>query len=327
MVHFYLHSDSDIPASRQLFDQIRFAIASRQYAPGDRLPSTRQLAMQTGLHRNTISKVYQQLEEIGLVISQAGSGIYVRPQGNLVNNQQTSPIAAQYPQAHQTVRQCIEDLMAQGCSLAQTKELFLAEIDWRLRCSAKVVVTTPTRDLGAGELIVQELEQYLGIPLELYSLEDLAARLEQDASVTVVTSRYFLPEAEAITSNFSVRVIPIDIHDYAQELQIIKNLPAGSCLGVVSLSSGILKVVEVIVNSLRGEEIYSISCLVTDTQKLQATVSSAHTIISDSASYRAVKGAIARFQDDLIRIPKLIESQNYIGTNSINLLKRELGLI
>jgi GntR family transcriptional regulator len=326
MVHFYLHSDSEIPASRQLFDQIRFAIASRQYAPGDRLPSTRQLAIQTGLHRNTISKVYQQLEDLGLVVSQAGSGMYVRPQGNQITSQLQSPIATQYPQAHQTVHACIEDLITQGCSLAQAKELFLAEIDWRLRCSAKVVVTTPDRDLGAGELIVQELEQYLGIPLELYTLENLATKLAEDDSVTVVTSRYFLPEAEAIASQFSVRAIPVDIHDFAQELDIIKNLPNGSSLGVVSLSPGILKVVEVIVNSLRGEEIYSISCLVSDTQKLRATICSAHTIISDSASYRAVKAAIFQLREELIRIPKLIESQNYIGTNSINLLKRELGI-
>ena len=34
--------------------------------------------MQTGLHRNTISKVYRQLENDGVVEAMAGSGIYVR---------------------------------------------------------------------------------------------------------------------------------------------------------------------------------------------------------------------------------------------------------
>ena len=34
--------------------------------------------MQTGLHRNTISKVYRQLETDGVVEAMAGSGIYVR---------------------------------------------------------------------------------------------------------------------------------------------------------------------------------------------------------------------------------------------------------
>ena len=75
MVQFHIQPDSEISASKQLFNQIQFAIASRQYPPGTRLPSTRQLAMITGLHRNTISKVYTQLEEQGLVEAQAGSGI------------------------------------------------------------------------------------------------------------------------------------------------------------------------------------------------------------------------------------------------------------
>ena len=53
-VRFHIQQESDIPASTQLYNQICFAIAARHYPPGHRLPSTRQLAMQTGLHRNTI---------------------------------------------------------------------------------------------------------------------------------------------------------------------------------------------------------------------------------------------------------------------------------
>ena len=73
-MRFHIQQDSDIPASTQLYNQICFAIAARHYPPGHRLPSTRQLAMQTGLHRNTISKVYRQLEIDGGVEAIAGSG-------------------------------------------------------------------------------------------------------------------------------------------------------------------------------------------------------------------------------------------------------------
>ena len=79
-VRFHIQQESEIPASSQLYNQICFAIAARHYPPGHRLPSTRQLAMQTGLHRNTISKVYRQLETDGVVEAIAGSGIYVRDQ-------------------------------------------------------------------------------------------------------------------------------------------------------------------------------------------------------------------------------------------------------
>ena len=70
-MRFHIQQESDIPASTQLYNQICFAIAARHYPPGHRLPSTRQLAMQTGLHRNTISKVYRQLETDGVVEAMA----------------------------------------------------------------------------------------------------------------------------------------------------------------------------------------------------------------------------------------------------------------
>lgn len=326
MVQFHIQQDSEIPASTQLFNQIRFAIASRQYPPGHRLPSTRQLAMITGLHRNTISKVYRQLEETGLVESQAGSGIYVRAQGHEGGTRLRSPILEQYPQAYKLVQQSLDELLAQGCSLNEARELFLGEIDWRLRCSARVVVTAPAQDIGAGELMAHELEQSLGIPVQLVPLEQLIQALDQTNSGTVVTSRYFIGDAEAIAAPKSVRVIPIDIYDYSKEITLIKTLPKDSCVGLVSLSSGILRASEVIIHSLRGDDLLVMTAQVKDTYKLTAMVRSAHTIICDQASAANVKAAVAASREDIIRPPQLIISDNYIGNQSINLLKRELGL-
>lgn len=326
MVQHHIQPDSEIPASKQLFDQIQFAIASRQYPPGHKLPSTRQLAMETGLHRNTISKVYRQLEETGLVESIAGSGIYVKAQGHEGGTQRQSPILQQYPQASRVVQQSLDELLSQGCSLSEARELFLAEIDWRLRCSARVLVTVESRDMGAGELMVQELESSLGIPVQLVPLEELEQTLERTNSGTVVTSRYFIQKAEAIAAPKSVRVIPVDIHDYGPEIEIVKSLPKDTCLGCVSLSEGILRIVDVIIHSLRGDDLLVITAQVHDKYKLNALVRSARTIISDQASYDIVKQTILAARDDLIRPPKLVCSENYIGTKSINLLKRELGL-
>ncbi len=327
MVQFQIQPDSEIPASTQLFNQIRFAIASSQFPPGHRLPSTRQLAMQTGLHRNTISKVYRQLENIGLVDAQAGSGIYVRAQGHEGGARLRSPIFQQYPQADKVVQESLDKLLSQGCSLNQARELFLAEIDWRLRSSARVVVTAPAQDIGVGELMAQELEQALSMPVQLVPIEELALALDQTHSGTVVTSRYFIGEAEAIAATKSVRIIPIDIYDYAEELKVIKNLPKNFCIGLVSLSSGILRAAEVIIHSLRGDDLLIMTAQLRDQYKLKAIIHSARTIICDQASTATVKAAIAEARDDLIRSPHLMSSENYIGSNSINLLKRELGLI
>ncbi|MBR8828593.1 MAG: GntR family transcriptional regulator [Gomphosphaeria aponina SAG 52.96 = DSM 107014] len=326
MVQFHIQTDSDIPASKQLFDQIHFAIASRQYPPSHRLPSTRQLAALTGLHRNTISKVYRQLEKIGLVESQAGSGIYVKAQRSEGLTKSSSPLLAQYPAAKNIITKSLDEILAQGCNLQQARELFLSEIDWRLSCSTKLLITVPERDIGAGQLIANELEQSLKISIELVSLEELPQILEESNSGTVVTSKYYIKEVLEIATPQAVRVIPIDIYDYRAEMEMIKSLPHGFCLGIVSISSGILNVAETIVHSLRGDDLRIITAKTNDKNKLKILVRSAQTIISDPASYSLVKEAILAERDNLIRSPQVIRSDNYIGSNSINLLQRELGL-
>jgi GntR family transcriptional regulator len=326
MVQFHIQPDSDIPASTQLYNQILFAIASRQYPPGHRLPSTRQLAMQTGLHRNTVSKVYRQLEEAGVVDAHAGSGIYVRDQTYETTAKVKSPLLEEHPEAHKIVQNSLDKLVKMGCSLSQARELFLSEIDWRLRCSAQVLVTAPMHDIGAGEVLVRELQRALNIPVQLVPLEELEQVLDQTRSGTVVTSRYFIALAEAIAAPKSVRVIPVDIYDFDAEIKLIRKLPQGTCLGVVSLSTGTVGVAEIIIHSLRGEDLLVMTCQVGDSFKLNAMVRSAHTIISDQASCAEVKAAISAAREDIIRPPQLICCENFIVSKSIDLLKRELGL-
>ncbi len=326
MVQFHIQSDSDIPASTQLYNQILFAIASRQFPPGHRLPSTRQLAMQTGLHRNTISKVYRQLEEAGVVDAQAGSGIYVRDPIQDSGSKVKSPVLDQHPEAYKVVQHSLDDLLKLGCTLNQARELFLAEIDWRLRCSAQVVVTAPNHDIEAGEVIVRDLERALNIPIQLVPMEELEQVLDQTRSGTVVTSRYFIAQAEAIAGPKSVRVIPVDIYDFDAEIKLIKQLPKGNCLGIVSLSAETVRVAEVIIHSLRGDELLVMTCQLGDAYKMGAIVRSAQTIISDQASCTAVRAAVSSAREDLIRPPHVICCENFIVTKSIEILKRELGL-
>jgi GntR family transcriptional regulator len=326
MPQFHIQTDSDIPASSQLYNQILFAIASRQYPPGHRLPSTRQLAMITGLHRNTISKVYRQLEEAGVVDAQAGSGIYVRDHVTEGNALQQSPLLQQHPAAHRLIQQTVDELLKQGCSLSLTRELFLAEIDWRLRCSAQVLITAPSHDLAAGEMMLQELQKALNIPIQLVPMEELAHILDQTRSSTVVTSRYFIHQAEAIAAPKSARVIPIDIYDFEKELKLVKDLPKGHHLGIVSLSAETIGVASIIIHSLRGEDILLMGAATTDKYKLDAIIRNAQTIICDEPSHAVVREAIHAAQEELIRAPKIIACESFIISKSIGLLKRELGL-
>ncbi|MBW4535129.1 MAG: hypothetical protein RLZZ171_137 [Cyanobacteriota bacterium] len=324
MLNFQIQSDSEVPASKQLFAQIQFAIASGQYPPAHRLPSTRQLAMITGLHRNTISKVYQQLEENGLVESIAGSGIYVKlHERDNKANESDSPVAASI----RAIKEGVDRVLELGCTIDQVKELFFEEIDWRISCCDRVVVTVPHRDLAAGEIIQQELQTTLGIEIELIELEQLPKKiLEKINFGTLITNRYFIKEVLAIVPPNSFRVIPIDIYDYNKELEIIKRLPPQACLGIVSLSEGTLSVASSIVNSQRGDDLLVLTSSLSDRDRLRAVIRAAHTVIAGYTSYDQVKAEIMAMREDLIRIPDVISVDSYISEKSIKLLQRELGL-
>lgn len=71
---------SEITIREQLVTQVILAILSDDLAPGQRLPSTRELARRFRLHPNTVSAGYRQLEKERWVEFRHGSGVYVREQ-------------------------------------------------------------------------------------------------------------------------------------------------------------------------------------------------------------------------------------------------------
>lgn len=65
------------PLQRQLYDGIRAAILGGRLAAGAQLPSTRALARELGISRNTVSNAYEQLLAEGYLEGRPGSGTYV----------------------------------------------------------------------------------------------------------------------------------------------------------------------------------------------------------------------------------------------------------
>jgi GntR family transcriptional regulator len=67
------------PPSRVIADDLRNKIESGDLAPGDKLPSERELADQYGTARNTAREAVRLLTEAGLVTAEHGRGSFVRP--------------------------------------------------------------------------------------------------------------------------------------------------------------------------------------------------------------------------------------------------------
>ena len=327
-MRFHIQQESEIPASSQLYNQICFAIAARHYPPSHRLPSTRQLAMQTGLHRNTISKVYRQLETDGVVEAIAGSGIYVRDQQQQQQRDlKNSSRLKGSKDIDQDVRNYVDSLLNSGCTLQQTKELFIQEINWRLRCGARVLVSTPREDIGASMLIAEELAPKLDVPVEVVPMEELESILESSRNGTVVTSRYFLQPLEELAKRHEVRAIAVDLSDFQKELTMLKELRSGSCVGIVSISPGILRAAQVILHSMRGNELLLMTANPDVGSRLIALLRASSHVLCDRPSLPMVEHTLRQNRSQLIRVPKIHCAKNYLSDSTIEDLRKEIGLI
>src|SRR3954469_22432400 len=76
-LNLQISTGSTVPIYRQIVDQICQAIATRDLAAGEQLPSVRALAEQLVINPNTVARIYSQLIRDGVLEAQQGKGVFV----------------------------------------------------------------------------------------------------------------------------------------------------------------------------------------------------------------------------------------------------------
>ena len=76
---FQIDRASPLPVYVQLAEQIRLLIHRGALAPGDPLPTVRELAVALSLNANTVTRVYRDLQQEGLLRLERGLGTSVAP--------------------------------------------------------------------------------------------------------------------------------------------------------------------------------------------------------------------------------------------------------
>jgi 2-aminoadipate transaminase len=82
MIPLHLQPESHVPLYVQLRDQIRALVHGGDLRPGDRIPASRELATQLGVHRTTVANAYAELESEGLISGHVGRGTFIRANGD-----------------------------------------------------------------------------------------------------------------------------------------------------------------------------------------------------------------------------------------------------
>ncbi len=69
--------DADKPIYLQIIDRLSKEIVRGLLKPGDKLPSVREMAIQSGVNPNTIQRTYSEMERMEIVETKRGQGTFV----------------------------------------------------------------------------------------------------------------------------------------------------------------------------------------------------------------------------------------------------------
>ena len=68
------------PLYRQIADHVWNEVLSGTLDTGDRLPTVRQLAVDLGIHPATVTRAYEELQRLGVIVQRPGEGTFVGAQ-------------------------------------------------------------------------------------------------------------------------------------------------------------------------------------------------------------------------------------------------------
>ncbi|WP_163100437.1 GntR family transcriptional regulator [Peribacillus alkalitolerans] len=112
---------SSKPIYVQIADRISQRIARNDLKPGEKLPSVREMAIQSGVNPNTIQRTYSELERMKIVETKRGQGTFVTEEVEILKQVKI-----------QLQNEIIEHFISNMKELGLTEDEMLASIKTRL---------------------------------------------------------------------------------------------------------------------------------------------------------------------------------------------------
>jgi len=123
-----IDTESRVPLVTQVCNALKQAIASGLLAPGQELPSARQLGGDLGIHWNTVSRAYRQLSESGIIFVAHGRKAYVKDR----RAEQGGPTAEQLEVVTRLLREALTQARLYGMKSGAVKSIIKKQMsDWK----------------------------------------------------------------------------------------------------------------------------------------------------------------------------------------------------
>jgi GntR family transcriptional regulator len=218
---------SEVSIREQLVTQVVLGILSDDLSPGQRLPSTRELARRFKLHPNTVSAGYRQLQQERWVEFRRGSGVY---------------IAAEKPEVPLSSAVALDQMIATLFRSARKSGVTLPALRARLRQWLELqppdhfLLIEPDEELR--RIVTSEIQQLAAWPVQGCDLADLPGALDGAIALalpnrTAAVRQALPPGADLLTLEF--RSVTASLAAYLPA-------PSAALVGIASRWPNFLKI-------------------------------------------------------------------------------------
>jgi GntR family transcriptional regulator len=219
-----VNSKSHVPVHVQLEGQIKHLILTGNFEVGSRLPSIRAMAGFLRVNRNTVARVFSDLEREGYVESRRGSGVYVIE----------PPVEAEDLKRQEVLEKVLDLALAQDVPVEDLAYALLARAGARPQEKTPILFIECTR--AELDQFSEELEEQLPVEVERVLIEDLAKRLSGVDSPPwrlAVTTFFHIHEVQELVEPYEIEAVALLAEATLESLQRLMELPARTPVGVV----------------------------------------------------------------------------------------------
>jgi DNA-binding transcriptional regulator YhcF (GntR family) len=231
-MQLWFNRASEVSIREQLVTQVILGILSGDLAPGQRLPSTRELARRFKLHPNTASAGYRQLEREGWLESRRGSGVFVR------TGKHKDKAGAQ-PSGGPTLDQLISDFFTAARTLGIPLTRMRAQLRERLNQSPPDHFLLIEPDEELRKIVAAETRRAVDFPVTGAGLEACKSAAALKGAVAVVLQSKARIAAEALPPG--TELITLQARSVPESLAGWLPAPKDALVAVASRWPGFLK--------------------------------------------------------------------------------------
>lgn len=230
-----LNRKNQLPVHTQLKAQLVYLIQSGQLASGTQLPTVRQLAGFLRVNRNTVAKVFADMQREGLLSCEPGRGTFVS----------SPPLKSKTKVEHMNkLLEVVDDALEKAGRLGfSPEEVFLTLY---ARTQAAPARTGPTRRVSALfiecsrpelDLFSSELSQELSIQVDSILVADFERAVQKDPAGLkryglIITTFYHIREVQSLLEGSGMEVVALMVDTSLDTLMRLTALPDGTTVGV-----------------------------------------------------------------------------------------------